>query len=105
MISNPFGSATYGYGLNDSGTIVGSYENASDIAVGFTVSNGVYYDVSTPDTGALPVGVSTSGIIVGYYYDSNDTPWGFIVNGTTYTTVTIAGRRKDRRRQENCRSE
>ena len=74
-------------GINDAGTIVGSYNQY----LGFILSNGTYTSLKVPDPSGngydetIARGINNAGAIVGQYASSG---WpGFILSGGTYTTL------------------
>jgi len=80
---------TYPHGINDSGQIVGSYNQIH----GFLYTNGVTTNIDFPgsgDTDAL--GINNAGQIVGIYYDpSLGMPAGFLYSHGIFKTITIPG--------------
>jgi hypothetical protein len=84
-------------GINDSGTIVGTYTDGSQPIVGFIDTNGTYSFVAipTPPGSNNPyyptelTGISNNGIIVGHYSSVGGSPIaGFVDNNGTLTTVS-----------------
>ena len=72
-------------GINNSGTIVGFYYDASSIRHGFILNNGVYTTYDKPGaTRTLLTGINNQGKIVGFYRDINLVAHGFtLFNGIT----------------------
>ena len=59
-------------GINDSGTIVGTYSNGSTY-VGFYLAGGNYSPVAVPESGSTVVtSVTNAGVMTGYYVDTTD---------------------------------
>ena len=65
-LTYPGSVATFPWGINDKGTVVGSYLNSKDTKHGFIYSNGTWatLDDPTAKTGGL-LGISNTGAIVG----------------------------------------
>jgi hypothetical protein len=102
---NPPGSiSTEALGLNDSGVVAGSYNDATGFGLGFVDNNGVYTTLA-PTTEATGCGfyaticnqawgVNNSGDVVGTYFTTtgsgpNDgTPHGFLYTNGNYSTFT-----------------
>ena len=90
------------WGINDAGTIVGSYlmsyspgSNPNSCcfsgAEGFSLSGGTYTSLNYP--GALytyAYGINDAGTIVGYY-EKDGTTSGFSLSGGTYTSLNYPG--------------
>ena len=82
-------------GINDDGTIVGMYQDASNNIYGFSLSkDGAYTVINYPDAyknDTIPYAINNEGVIAGSYNDGNK--WhGFSLGGTygaiNYPTVT-----------------
>src|SRR5262249_47446757 len=58
------GISTYATGINDSGDVVGTYYDSTNIAHGFILSNGVYTTIGP--SGAFITGINNLGQITGY---------------------------------------
>ena len=65
-LTYPGSTATFPWGINDSGTVVGSYFDSQSIEHGFIYSNGSWATLDDPSnkTGRL-LGISNKGVIVG----------------------------------------
>jgi len=86
----PGASATSAYGINNAGTIVGFYGDASG-EHGYSLSNGTYTTLNVPgSTQTLALGINDTGTIVGWYY--NGSGWqGYSLSNGTYTTLNVPG--------------
>ena len=91
---------TVAYGVNDIGTVVGSYTTADipslNVGVrthGFVYSNGVYTTLDDPlGSSTIARGVNNLGQVVGTYVDSmNGKTKGFFYENGIYTTIDYAG--------------
>jgi probable HAF family extracellular repeat protein len=73
-IPGPSGStASFGFGINDLGTIVGAYADASGTVHGFLLENGTYTTLDMPGAAVLQTfatGINDSGDIVVWWIDS-----------------------------------
>ena len=76
-------------GINNSGTIVGFYHDASSARHGFILQNGVYTTYDKPGAfRTLLTGINDEGKIVGFYRDINLIAHGFtLFNGITEDVV------------------
>jgi uncharacterized membrane protein len=74
-------SGTQPSAINSSGTVVGSYQDASFTYHGFMrTSAGEVYTFSVPGAIATyAVGINDSGMIAGSYQDSADDSYGFLL--------------------------
>ena len=96
--SNPFGSTdNHAYGVNDSGAVVGVYNEFSTPAPSTSQlsQNGYLYDNGSYTTIADPLGNSTSatgindaGQIVGFYTGTSGT-FGFVYTDGVYSTLSV----------------
>jgi hypothetical protein len=87
VIAYPVSAATNVYGINDSGTIVGDYNDGQNMC-GFVLSNGNYTSLVYPDpnfvwTGAT--GINNAGTIVGWY-GNGTADFGFVLSNGNYTS-------------------
>jgi probable HAF family extracellular repeat protein len=82
-------------GINDSGTIVGSYvdENSnSNNQQGFIYSGGTFTSLNFP--GAVSTyawGINNAGQIVGFYFDSSEVNHAFIYSSGAFAELSIPG--------------
>jgi probable HAF family extracellular repeat protein len=77
-------------GINDSGQIVGNYQDSNGKFHGFLYSNGIWTTLDDPSAGAegtLAQGINDFGQIVGYYFDSSGVEHGFIYSSGTWITL------------------
>jgi probable HAF family extracellular repeat protein/VCBS repeat-containing protein len=84
-----FTNFTVANGINDTGQIVGYYQDSSFHLHGFLYSGGAYTTVDDPlgTNVTLANGINDTGQIVGYYADSSAVTHGFLYNGGKYTTI------------------
>jgi probable HAF family extracellular repeat protein len=85
---------TTAYGINNAGTVVGSYNNASGAPDhGFLYSGGNFATIDVPGAYATQVlGINNAGQIVGaFYVSSSGTGTGFIGTGGSYATIDVPG--------------
>jgi len=93
-IAVPFAGAlaTFPYGINNSGEIVGGWWDSNKDEHGFTLIGGTYTSFDYPgatETGGF--GINSTGDIVGGYYDASGVPHGFLLSGGTYTSFDFPG--------------
>ena len=88
----PGSPLTEATGINNSGTIVGFYYDASSNRHGFIFKNGVHTTYDKPGAArTLLTGINDQGKIVGFYRDINGIAYGFtLLNGVT-TEVSFPG--------------
>ena len=80
-------------GVNDSGEIVGFYEDSSGVVHSYLESGGVFTTIDVPFSGATATAagaINNSGEIVGTWYDAT-TSHGFLLSGGTYTSFDYPG--------------
>ena len=79
-------------GVNNSGEIVGYWEDASGNIHGYLYHNGVYTSLDYPGAASTEaVGINNSGIISGWYVTTDDVPQGFTYSDGTFTSFTYPG--------------
>jgi Domain of unknown function (DUF1906) len=95
-ISVPGAVSTTAYGINDQGTVVGTYllpvpDQGGSVSTGFIYSGGVYTTIIPPDRELLDIsryidisGVNDNGVVVGEY----STPGAPGIQGFSYDTNT-----------------
>jgi len=95
QIAVPGAADTYVYGINKSGTIVGSYEAANgEYTAAFTYAGGKYTTFREPGMGTTVYsGINDFGTIVGgYQYQGGPYPYvGFILKNGQMTTLMHPG--------------
>ena len=85
----PGASATSAYGINNAGTIVGFYGDASG-EHGYSLSNGTYTTLNVPgSTQTLAWGINDAGTIVGY--DDASGQHGFLATVPEPATMLLLG--------------
>ena len=85
----PGSTLTQAYGINDSGQVVGLYEDTRGLH-GFLFSGGAYTSLDVPGPNwTQPNGINASGEIVGWYNGVQN--HGFLLNGGNYTTLDVPG--------------
>lgn len=96
VIDYPRSQIGAAYAINDSGKIVGAYNNTNIMELladyGFELKDEKYSTISFP--GALQTdvfGINKSGEIVGTFEDSSDNVHGFKLMGSTYTQLDYPG--------------
>ena len=77
------GGATFAFGINDAGQIVGFYQDSLSHQHGFLYSGGTYTAIDDPlgTNGTVATGINNAGQIVGNYSDSSFAHHGFFFNG------------------------
>lgn len=81
-------------GINDSGEIVGTYEDSSGVYHGYELSGGRFTTLNVPFAGAEGTnaeGLNNSGEIVGAWVDSAANTHGLTLIGSTYTSLDYPG--------------
>jgi probable HAF family extracellular repeat protein len=87
-LDDPSCGDTVGRGINDSGEIVGSCDNATG-QHGFLYNGSTYSLFDDPDAGpfaTIALGINNSGQTVGYYINATG-EHGFFYDGSTWTTL------------------
>jgi probable HAF family extracellular repeat protein len=84
---------TQAEGVNDSGEIVGFYDDASGNDHGFSYLNAAYTTIDCPgETGTLLFGINDSGVMVGADYQTSlSDSTGFVYKSGKCTTVSFPG--------------
>jgi probable HAF family extracellular repeat protein len=77
----PGSTLTSAYEINDSGKIVGTYEDSGGRFHGFLLSGGVYTAIDPPGStgGVIASGINTSGQIVGGYIGVGGVQHGYLL--------------------------
>jgi len=91
-ISNPNAYATFAFGINNAGKIVGASRPSNTQTDAYVYDGGVFTVLNTPFTGNLANGINNTGQVVGFYVDPN-APGGnvFVKTGDNYSTLDIPG--------------
>lgn len=87
----PEAKITACYAINNSGEVVGQYQDTEGVFHAFLYSNGTYTNIDPPgaiDAGAG--GINNLGEIAGFYGDAQGAH-GFTLSGTTYQTLDVPG--------------
>lgn len=92
-IDYPDACATYAFGINPAGDIVGVYVDSScEFEHGFLLRNGTFTSFDYPGADATENwGVSPRGDIVGQYYLPDGTVHGFLLRDGTFTPIDVPG--------------
>jgi probable HAF family extracellular repeat protein len=89
-ISDPLGVDTYALGINNSGQIVGAYENSKSQLFGYVYQNGTYTTLDVfGSRDATAQGINDAGQIVGRY-TVGDVMSGFLYSNGSYTSIQPA---------------
>ena len=92
FFSVPGASATYGQGINDSGQIVGGFQDSTGVTHGFLLQGGKYTTVDPPGAiYSLPQRISNAGLIIGLYYSADGLEHGFSYQNGKYKTLDFPG--------------
>jgi probable HAF family extracellular repeat protein len=77
------GGATFAFGINDAGQIVGFYQDSLSHQHGFLYSGATYTAIDDPlgTNGTVATAINNAGRIVGNYSDSSFANHGFFFNG------------------------
>ena len=92
-IDPPGSTRTIASGINDSGQIVGNFNDAADVGHGFLLSEGSYTTIDVPGSVATSVsGINASGQVVGsFFLGVPIVVHGFLFSGGSYTTIDVPG--------------
>jgi hypothetical protein len=83
---------TVGFGMNNTGSVVGYYIDTAGMAHGFRKDGDEYTTVDFPGAvGTLLTGINDSGAMVGYYFGPDGIPHGFSVKNGQFTPVDFPG--------------
>src|SRR5207244_6442987 len=91
----PGSTSTVASGINDSGQIVGYYEDAGGTWHGFLLDQGSYTTLDVPGSErTYATGINASGQIVGWYPNAIDEPppLAFLLDNGTYTSLDLSAR-------------
>jgi probable HAF family extracellular repeat protein len=91
-LTYPGATYTEARAINNGGTIVGYYEDASGGYHGFLLSNGTYTALNYPGASATyAYGINDGNMIDGYYLDASGVGHGFLLSNGTYTALNYPG--------------
>jgi probable HAF family extracellular repeat protein len=80
------------FGINNQGTIVGSYRDVDDNLHGFILSDGVYTSFDFPGLQDTSLnGINDPGQIVGYGLDVDGNAHGFVIRKGVATPIAVPG--------------
>src|SRR3989304_485713 len=86
----PGTTAAIAYGINDAGSVVGSYYDATGW-YGFTYNGSSYSSLNVPGaTATVAFGINDAGSVAGYYTDATGL-YGFTYNGSSYSYLNVPG--------------
>jgi len=91
-IAYPGAAFTYVNGINDQGTIIGSYFNGAHSTFGFTEKNGIYtpFSVGGGDF-TEATSLNNRGDVTGYYATLGVSATGFLIRNSVLTTFSVPG--------------
>ncbi len=88
----PGADETTAFGINDSGMVVGVYEQGLSIVHAFVLENGQYTDINYPGANwSEATAVNNLGVVVGYYQAANFVVNGFMYYKGQFATVNVPG--------------
>jgi uncharacterized membrane protein len=89
-LSVPGATATWVSGINNTGQIVGSFEDRIGNFAGFILARGTFSLLTGPDGVSLfPSAINNAGVVAGHYFDEG--PHGFIWDRSTLTRLDVPG--------------
>ena len=88
QVKIPGARASWAYGVNNSGVIVGQYFDDNSVGHGFALDRGRWTTIDEPD-GNYTVcwGINSSGAIVGEYTATSGSNHGFLYDNGKYTEI------------------
>jgi probable HAF family extracellular repeat protein len=91
-IAVPNATSSFAMGINASGSIVGTYEDAAGKKHGYTKTGATFANINVPNgVETQAVGINDAGKVVGGYVDASGHMHGFLFSGGTYTTIDFPG--------------
>jgi uncharacterized membrane protein len=80
-------------GLNDGGTVVGYYVDASNASHGFTWKAGTYTELPDAPNAVqtVPYAINSQGDIAGSWLDGSGVTHGFLLKNGAYTSIDVPG--------------
>lgn len=86
----PGATGTQANAINDSGSIVGFYEDTSATLHGYLYTNGVFTPLDFPGANwTYPAGIDNAGTVAGSFQDVNFIVHGFTYSGGVFTQVDV----------------
>jgi hypothetical protein len=84
---------TIAYGINDTNTVVGSWQDGAGNYRGFTYSGGTYSAFDVPGAYITdPYSINNAGQITGLYIEAPGGPWkSFLYDSGTFTEIKVPG--------------
>jgi len=87
-LSDPSGTSTFAFGINNAGTIVGDYVSGTNN--GYVYSGGVFTTLNVPGSSLTIIrGINNNGLLGGQYAQGGT--HGFLDNNGVFTTVDFPG--------------
>jgi uncharacterized membrane protein len=88
----PGSTATNALGINDSGDVVGFYNNGPAVMHGFLMQQGTFTTIDFPGTTRTLVSdINDRGDILGAYVDTSNVGHGFLLSTGVFTTIDVPG--------------
>jgi probable HAF family extracellular repeat protein len=92
IIEYPNALWTRAYGINNLGTIVGQFKDASNVRHAFIYDRGRYSSFDYPGARlTIPNAINDHGQIVGWFFDGADVPHGFLYFQGNFTPIDFPG--------------
>jgi len=86
-LNYPGAQETFAYGINDSGQVVGWYEDGTGREHAFLYSSGTFTSFNYPGATTYAYGLNDMGDIVGSFQDATGVQHGFIYSSGTFSSV------------------
>jgi probable HAF family extracellular repeat protein len=84
----PGAHASWAYGVNNSGVIVGQYFDANYVGHGFKLHSGTWTRIDPPgSTETICYGINSTGAVVGEYTDQSNSNHGFLYQNGTFSQI------------------
>jgi len=88
----PGAGRTRGFGINNSGQIVGDYRDSSRRTHGFLLDHGNFTSINFPGARLTSAQkINDAGVVVGYFFDSTGLPHGFAYRNGSYARIDFPG--------------
>jgi hypothetical protein len=92
ILNVPGSTSSFATGINESGLLVGVYQDLAGVLHGFEISGGTLSNVDFPGATATQVlGVNDAGQTAGNYIDAANVGHGFFSSGGTFKTIDFPG--------------